>query len=64
MDSWPAGTFDLQGSMPQVLGNVYLWQGLFADTLPAYLNMSRAFGQVGPATYIHVDCDIYSGRIS
>ena len=62
MDSWPAGTFDLQGSMPQVLGNVYLWQGLFADTLPAYLNMSRAFGQYGPATYVHMDCDIYSGK--
>ena len=61
---WPAGTFDLQGTFPQVLGNVYLWQGLFSDTLPQYLNLSRALGQLGPASYVHVDCDIYSGRQS
>ena len=62
LTDWPAGTFDLQGNFPPVLANVYLWPGLFADTLPVYLNISRALAQPGPASYVHIDCDIYSGE--
>ena len=61
-ESWPAGMFSLQGSLPDVPDNVYLWPGLFADTLPVYLNISHAFGQTGPVSYLHVDCDIYTGE--
>ena len=56
---WPAGTFDLKGQFPPVLANVYLWPGLFNNTLPVYLNISLALGQLGPVSYLHVDCDLY-----
>ena len=56
-DTW-SGTgfsFDLQGEMPRVPDNVKLYSGLFADTLPGWLERNP-----GPAAFVHIDCDIYS----
>jgi hypothetical protein len=42
-------------TIPEVLPNVGLVVGLFEDTLPAFLATHP-----GPASFIHVDCDLYS----
>ncbi len=46
--------FDLQGRAPKVPANVILHAGLFADTLPGWLEQNP-----GPAAFIHIDCDLY-----
>ena len=55
--SHPAGRFDLrlEAEQPTFASNVELVKGWFADTLPEWLA-----GHLGPITFMHVDCDIYS----
>jgi hypothetical protein len=40
---------------PKLRPNIRLVVGLFEDTLPAFLAM-----HVGPVSFMHVDCDLYS----
>lgn len=48
-------TFDLGGRMPRVPNNVRLHRGYFEDSLPTWLHDNS-----GHATFIHLDCDLYS----
>lgn len=50
---FPRGTF--AGAAPQVPDNAELVQGLFAQTLPAFLAAHE-----GPVALVHVDCDLYA----
>jgi len=60
-DSWrlgfPAGTFTVDG-LPVVPG-AELVQGLFADTLPGFLEEHP-----GPVDFLHVDGDLYSSAVT
>jgi Methyltransferase domain len=47
-------SFNLQGRLPKVPGNVILHRGFFADTLPGWLEQNP-----GPAAFIHIDSDLY-----
>ena len=47
-------SFDLQGRMPKVPGNVLLHPGFFTDTLPGWLEQNP-----GPVAFIHIDSDLY-----
>jgi Methyltransferase domain len=49
-----AGAFKLQNA-PAVATNVELVVGWFEDTLPGFLK-----AHVGPVSFLHVDCDLYS----
>ena len=49
------GSFSREGHLPKVRPNVRLHAGWFDRTLPELL---RANGE--PASFIHIDCDIYS----
>ncbi|HEY4045195.1 MAG TPA: class I SAM-dependent methyltransferase [Rhodopila sp.] len=51
---YPAGAF-AQPALPAVLENVELVVGLFADTLPRFVE-----AHTGPVSLLHVDCDLYS----
>jgi len=53
---FPAGTFAVDG-LPEVPG-AQLVQGLFADTLPAFLQTHP-----GPISFLHVDGDLYSSAV-
>jgi hypothetical protein len=55
-EAWSGDSFnfDLNGRLPKVPGNVVLHPGLFADTLPGWLAQNS-----GPATFIHIDSDLY-----
>lgn len=53
-DGLPKGTY-AQGRLPKVRCNVRLVKGLFADTVPDFLEKND-----GPAVLLHVDCDLYS----
>ncbi|MEM7540058.1 MAG: class I SAM-dependent methyltransferase [Pseudomonadota bacterium] len=58
-EDW-AGTTESQGKfkregLPKVPANVQLQQGLFDQTLPAFL-----VAEHDPVRFIHVDCDLYS----
>lgn len=46
------------GELPPVPANVHLVKGLFNDTLPAFLAEHP-----GPAAFINIDCDLYTGAI-
>ena len=51
-----ADLFDLNGALPRDLpANVELVVGLFDDTLPRFLETHP-----GPASLVHVDCDVYA----
>jgi|GEM_PF-1854276 len=54
-NKYPVGHLSLNGEMPEVLPNVQLYKGWFADTLPAFVANHDE-----PAAFIHIDCDIYS----
>ena len=41
--------------LPPVPANVTLFKGWFTDTLPGFLERNA-----GPASFVHVDCDLYS----
>ena len=45
--------------VPEVRDNVILVEGLFSDTLPAFLEEHKE-----PAALIHIDCDIYSSTVT
>jgi Macrocin-O-methyltransferase (TylF) len=47
-------SFDLQGRLPNVPGNVILHPGFFADTLPVWMEQNP-----GPVAFVHVDSDLY-----
>jgi hypothetical protein len=47
-------SFDLEGRLPKVPGNVTLHPGLFADVLPGWIQQNP-----GPAAFIHIDSDLY-----
>lgn len=49
-----AGTFKV-AALPEVRANVSLHKGWFSDTLPGYLA-----SHPGMASFVHVDCDLYS----
>ncbi len=49
------GHYSTGGVLPEVPANVVLVKGLFADTLPGFLDRHD-----GPCAFVHVDCDIYS----
>jgi hypothetical protein len=46
--------FDAHGNFPKVPANVILHPGLFADSLPGWLDQHP-----GPAAFIHIDSDLY-----
>ena len=48
------GSFQ-QSALPEVRENVELVVGLFADTLPRFLQQ-----QLEGASFLHIDCDLYS----
>ena len=50
----PAGTF-AQAKLPKVPGNVKFHVGMFADTIPKFLEE-----YIEPVSLLHVDCDLYS----
>ncbi|NWG46595.1 MAG: class I SAM-dependent methyltransferase [Alphaproteobacteria bacterium] len=47
--------FDVGGSMPSMPANVTLVDGWFDETLPRFLRERSE-----PASFVHIDCDIYS----
>jgi len=47
------GDFDLNENIPTI-PNVIFYKGLFKDTIPDYLKVSK------PIKLLHVDCDLYS----
>jgi hypothetical protein len=49
------GAFDVKGRLPRVPENVRLHRGWFDTSLPAWLTANT-----GPASFIHIDCDLYS----
>lgn len=51
-----AGTFNLEGRLPAVRKNITLVKGFYNATLPGYCAEHRE----REATFIHVDCDLYS----
>ena len=52
---FPKARFSLAGAAPDVLENVELVKGRFAQTLPAFLaHHPERFA------FVHVDCDLYS----
>jgi SAM-dependent methyltransferase len=52
-DLYSVGHFGVD-ALPDVPGNVRLWPGEFATSLPAWLD-----AHPGPAALIHIDCDLY-----
>eukprot|EP00884_Botryococcus_braunii_P011172 jgi/Botrbrau1/20055/Bobra.200_1s0060.1 len=64
--TFQSGTFSQNGRLPEVPSNVVLHKGLFIDSLPDYLTAQRTqrrkAGQADHGvTYMHVDCDLYTG---
>jgi Methyltransferase domain len=49
------GYFSREGRPPRVPTNVRLHAGWFDDTLPAFVE-----SHPGPASFLHIDCDLYS----
>lgn len=46
----------------QVGPTVRLVKGLFNESLPKHLLHQRSFGGDMPVSYLHIDCDLYSGE--
>jgi predicted O-methyltransferase YrrM len=55
-EAWTGDSFrfDLHGHLPKVPANVILHPGLFADTLPVWLEQNQ-----GPVAFVHIDSDLY-----
>lgn len=51
----PVGTFTTHGKLPKVPGNVRLWKGYFADSLPGWCKKHD-----DTIAFLHVDCDLRS----
>jgi Methyltransferase domain len=49
------GHYSLGGRLPDVPANVVLHKGLFAETLPAFLDTHD-----GACALVHIDCDLYA----
>ena len=49
------GYFNVDGSLPEVAGNVTLIKGWFDETLPVFIQDKEE-----NCAFIHVDCDLYS----
>ena len=58
-ESWTSatlkGAFSVHGRLPKVPANVILHQGLFSETLPAWL-----VDYADVVSFVHIDCDLYS----
>jgi tetratricopeptide (TPR) repeat protein len=54
-DEHPAGTYSTAGKLPELSANVHLYAGLFAETLPQFLQTHH-----GAVRFVNVDCDLYS----
>lgn len=48
------GSLSSSGKLPKVKENVHLHKGWFDDVLPEFLKH-----HVGPAAFLHIDCDVY-----
>ena len=55
IDGEAAGSYDSQGQLPEVPDTVELHVGLFDETLPPFLREHSE-----PASFVHLDCDLYS----
>ncbi len=57
------GSLSVGGNLPIVRSNVKLVQGLFSETLPPWLSQQdfEHGGRMPDITYIHIDCDLYTG---
>lgn len=58
-DGFPKGLFDRKGQSPGVASNVRLLVGEFEQSIPQFLETND-----GPASFIHIDCDLYSSTQS
>ena len=56
---FPEGAFDVSNEDLHFEANCVLYQGLFEDTLPKFLQNVQS-----NARLIHVDCDLYSSTMS
>jgi len=52
-----AGTFSVNGKIPDHIHGVTFHKGLFKDTLPLYVEVAK------PIALLHIDCDLYSSTI-
>jgi len=58
-DGFPKGFFDKNGKPPSVASNVRLFVGEFEQSIPPFLEANK-----GPASFVHIDCDLYSSTRS
>jgi Tfp pilus assembly protein PilF len=54
----PKGAYSTGGRVPELGPTMPLHPGLFADTLPGFLD-----AHPGPARLVHVDCDLYGATL-
>ena len=59
IDGEAAGSYDSQGQLPEVPETVELHVGLFDETLPPFLREHSE-----PASFVHLDCDLYASTRS
>lgn len=62
----PKGTFSRAGMMVEKLeeiSNVTLWQGLFDETIPKFIEQYKAELERYGIAFIHVDCDLYNSTV-
>jgi hypothetical protein len=57
-DKLPKGHFDIHGLVPKVPNNVEICKGKFEDTLESFLKTHN-----GPASFVHLDADLYSSTM-
>ncbi len=55
----PEGVYTTEGALPSVPENVTLHEGLFEDTLGAFLDTHR-----GDVRFCNIDCDIYASTVT
>jgi len=58
-----AGTYTAAAEVPDVPDNVRFHIGLFADTLPGYVESLNSSPEELPVRLINVDCDLYQGTV-
>jgi hypothetical protein len=57
-DKLPKGHFDTRGLVPKVPNNVKICKGDFEDTLAHFFQTHQ-----GPASFVHLDADLYSSTM-
>jgi hypothetical protein len=57
--SWDVGHFTTGGECPIKVDNLRIFNGLFDDTLPGYLEDYKQ-----PFAFVHIDCDLYSSTVN